>query len=124
VMDGSAQRMPMTRMSRSFRSEISLSILGLVKVSPETSTTTGFPAKNPGDRESHVSTSAIHRPIGVSGFRTKARNERLWKCNDREGWDAVAMAVPAGSSRSFSWEVIRNLAFLCSLGLCRFALLD
>jgi hypothetical protein len=93
-------------------------------MTPETSITTGFPAKNPEDRESQVSASAIHRPIGVSGFSTKASNERLQNWNDRDGWDAGAMAVPAGSSGSFSWEVTRDLAFLCFLGLCCFTLLD
>src|SRR5688572_12810439 len=83
--------MPMTRMLRAPRSAISPAIFALVSSSPETSSTTGFPAKKPGDRESQVSASVIHRETGISGFSTKARNERPQNWKDCAGWVAVAI---------------------------------
>jgi hypothetical protein len=81
----------MTRMLRAPRSAISPAIFALVSSSPETSSTTGFPAKKPGDRESQVSASVIHRETGISGFSTKARNERPQNWKDCAGWVAVAI---------------------------------
>src|SRR5262249_59366684 len=110
MIAGSAPSMPRIRMARVLSSAITFAASAFSNARPARSRIRGLPAKNPGERVSHWSSSASQSGSGSSGLSTSARKLRPRNRNEtrRIRGAIVTVAFPLVSEGAADDKIVKE----------------